>query len=99
MCVYVYMHIKIYMKYKKCVCVSDLFGKRISLPSLRCLIRLGALLPALPLSLFRMFFDVEFKAAANVFFIWHTFRRASLPTPSMQSALKENSNDFGLVGL
>lgn len=51
------------------------------------------------LSLFRMFFDVEFKAAANVFFIWHTFRRASLPTPSMQSALKENSNDFGLVGL
>lgn len=68
-----------------CLClylVSPAFlQNRFFSPSLRYLIRIEALLPALPLPLSRshMFFDVEFKAAANVFFIWHTFCWASCP--------------------
>ena len=90
---------------------SGLLAKQIFfLPSLKSLIGIETLLPplsphlslslSLPLSLVLIcVFDVEFKAAANVFFIGHTFVLSVLPTASMQSGLKENSNDFGLMGL
>lgn len=55
--------------------------------------------PSSPSLFFAYFLMWNSKQLQMYFFIWHTFRRASLPTPSMQSALKENSNDFGLVGL
>lgn len=54
------------------------FVKHTFLKSLKCLIRIEVLLAALAPSIALVrFFDVEFKAPANVFFIWHTFGRAS----------------------
>lgn len=92
-----------------CMCLVSLFflRNRFFLPSLRCLISLSLpLLPApsplslsLPLSDSHMFFDVEFKATANVFFYLAHILLSVLRTPSMQSMLKENGNGFGLMGL
>lgn len=81
-CLYSVNRIRPVLVYFACVCLFVFCS-----PSLRCLISLS-LLPASPPSLslslplsrsLICFFDVEFKAAANVFFIWHTFCWASCP--------------------